>query len=613
MRVARILTVFLVLLAVPMGQSFATPLTLNHQGLLTDAGGTPLTGSFSLSFSLYSTPTGGVALWTEAQTVTATNGLYQATLGNTVQLGSSLFSGAQPATHLGVTVETDPELTPRTALSSAPYSLHSAAVDGFSTGPGNANLGLFSIVGGDNNTNNSDYSSILGGTDNEIDITEFSDTLFDSSTPSPLGRMSGSSSFLNFPGVGTILGGHNITVFGNHSVVVQGWFNNISSPYSIIGTGFRNDVTAPARFSVIAGGALNTTNAWTSVISGGVFNSTSNNFAGQSIGGGWRNTTDSLFSTISGGDSNLALGQYSAISGGQINNAIGRYSAIGGGQDNLARGEYSAIGGGQFNETNVVAAVAGGRFNKAFGEFSFIGGGIDNVAGGYGNAIGGGVGNFTSGSNASIGGGDGNFAGPGDNATVAGGFRNIASGVNSFAAGTKARADDSCVFVWADCCPIGGTNLTMPYYSSGPQTFNARATNGFYFLTTCDSTFDPAAGVGGGVYVPPGGSMWMTGSSRTLKKNITPVDDDDILAKVDQMSIYRWSYKTQGDDVEHIGPMAEEFYETFKLGGDERAIGTLDPAGVSLAATKALIKENNDLKARLERLEKLVSNLIEQD
>ncbi len=599
MRPIRIVTVFLALLIAPVGLAQATPLTLNHQGLLTDNGGVPLSGSFSLSFSLYSAPTGGVALWTEAQTVTVTNGLYQATLGNTTPLSSALFSGAQPATHLGVTVGTDPEISPRSALSSAPYSLNSASVEGFSSGPGNVNTGEFSIVGGDNNTNHSDHSAVLSGTDNLVDVTQFTDTLFDTTGLSPSGGASTARLALDLPGTGTILGGHSNTISGNHSIISQGWFNNIFAPYSIIGTGFGNNITALARFSVIAGGGINTANAWTSVISGGAYNTTSNNFRGQTISGGWWNTTDSIYSTIGGGESNTALGPF---------------STIGGGQGNRTRGEFSAIGGGQNNETGVVAAVGGGRFNKAFGEFTFIGGGIDNVANGFSSAIAGGVGNFASGANGAIGGGDGNFAGPGENATVPGGFRNVASAPGSFAAGSNAKAKDSCSFVWADCCPhSGGIAGGMPYYSSGPNTYNARATNGFYFLTTCDSIFDPAAGVGGGVYVPAGGSMWMTGSSRTLKKNITLVDEDDILKRVEAMPVYRWSYKTQGDEVQHIGPMAEDFYETFSLGDNERAIGTLDPAGVSLAATKALIKENNELKERLERLEKLVSNLIEQD
>ncbi len=614
MRPIRILTVFLALLIAPVGLAQATPLTLNHQGLLTDNGGVPLNGSFSLSFSLYAAPTGGVALWTEVQSVTATNGLYTATLGNTTPLSSALFSGAQPATHLGVTVGADPEISPRSALSSAPYSLNSASVEGFSSGPGNVNLGQFSIVGGDNNTNNSDFSSILGGENNSVDITEFTDTTFDTTGLSPfLGAFRGATP-LHPPGNGTILGGHFDTVCGNHSVIVQGYLNYNCAPYSFLGTGFRNrilasysslgsgfrnEINATAIGSIIGGGVLNTANGVTSVISGGVLNVTLNNFRGQTISGGWRNTSDSVYSTIGGGESNSALGPY---------------STIGGGQGNRTRGEFSAIGGGQNNETGIVAAVGGGRFNKAFGDFSFIGGGIDNVANGFSSAIAGGVGNFASGANGAIGGGDGNFAGPGENATVPGGFRNVASAPGSFAAGSNAKAKDSCSFVWADCCPhSGGIAGGMPYYSSAPNTYNARATNGFYFLTTCDSIFDPASGVGAGVYVPAGGSMWMTGSSRTLKKNITPVDGDDILKRVEEMPVYRWSYKTQDDEVQHIGPMAEDFYETFSLGDNERTIGALDPAGVSLAATKALIKENNNLKERLERLEKLVSSLIEQD
>ncbi|MCH7877972.1 MAG: tail fiber domain-containing protein [candidate division Zixibacteria bacterium] len=739
MRAIRVLAVFVALLAVAYGQSAAAPLTISHQGLLTDNNGAPLNGSFSLTFSLYSVPTGGIALWTETQTVNPGDGLYQVTLGNSTPLSSALFSGANPALYLGISVGADPELTPRAEFSAAPYALHAAEVEGFSSGPGNVNTGLFSIVGGDNNTNNSDFSSILGGNDNEIDVTEFADTTFDTSGLSPFGSPPEGSLALHPPGFGTVLGGHSNIICGNHSVIVQGWQNvncaaysflgtgfrnRIFGTYSTIGSGYRNEIFAPADYSVLAGGALNRGNSWTSVISGGVFNTTTggspSNFRGQTIGGGWRNTTDNHYSTISGGERNAASGSHATVGGGQLDSALASHStvsggngnvavdirtsiggggrnraegqgstvaggegnitfvqthqSIGGGQDNQANGQYSTIAGGQSNVTdNRWTTVAGGSINRSINDYAVVGGGFDNtsaarsavVSGGEGNSvfgshstvvggfvnsvqadsaviaggvtnsatgigstiaggiknfagfllatIGGGTGNSSIGNATTIGGGRDNVAGPGEFATVPGGIGNVASEPGSFAAGSFAKAVDSCAYVWADCCRLPGVASPIPFKSSVSNSFNARATNGFYFLTACDSVFDPASGIGTGVYVPPGGSAWLTASHSSVKRNIRAVDETDILEKLSQLSINQWSYKTQDASIEHIGPMAEEFYAIFGVGDNDRTISSLDPAGVSLAAAKALIKENNELKDRLDRLEKLVGDLLDKN
>ena len=62
--------------------------------------------------------------------------------------------------------------------------------------------------------------------------------------------------------------------------------------------------------------------------------------------------------------------------------------------------------------------------------------------------------------------------------------------------------------------------------------------------------------------------------------------------------------------MQHFGPVAEDFYERWQLGLDEKHISPNDMAGVALAATQALNKIVNEkdaeiqaLKERLERLE----------
>jgi len=60
-----------------------------------------------------------------------------------------------------------------------------------------------------------------------------------------------------------------------------------------------------------------------------------------------------------------------------------------------------------------------------------------------------------------------------------------------------------------------------------------------------------------------------------------------------------------------VGPLAQDFYEAFRLGEDDRYISTVDADGIALAAIQALRRqvkdlknENNALRARLEALER---------
>ena len=66
------------------------------------------------------------------------------------------------------------------------------------------------------------------------------------------------------------------------------------------------------------------------------------------------------------------------------------------------------------------------------------------------------------------------------------------------------------------------------------------------------------------------------------------VDHQQVLKKVVNLPVYRWSYKADKSHARHLGPMAQDFHSTFEVGKDERHIGSLDASGVSLSAIKAL-------------------------
>ncbi len=100
------------------------PQQINYQGMLTDAGGTPLTGTYTINFNLYNDATGSSALWTETQSVTVSNGLFSVQLGFNNPIPLYIFDGT--IKYLGVQVGTDPEMTPRQKLTSVGYSFKAA-------------------------------------------------------------------------------------------------------------------------------------------------------------------------------------------------------------------------------------------------------------------------------------------------------------------------------------------------------------------------------------------------------------------------------------------------------------------------------------------------------
>lgn len=100
---------------------------------------------------------------------------------------------------------------------------------------------------------------------------------------------------------------------------------------------------------------------------------------------------------------------------------------------------------------------------------------------------------------------------------------------------------------------------------------------------------------GNGANLSAGGS-WNNGSSREFKENISDLDYDTVLSKINQLTINEWNYKNEEDTVKHIGPLAEEFYSLFGVGNDNKHISTIDPAGIALAGIKALSKQLDDLR-----------------
>ncbi len=132
----------------------APPGTIVYQGRLSDASGNPQNGSFNIEVRLYDVATAGSFLWNETQSVVVDDGFYSVTLGDTTPMPPELFA---QRLWLGVNVNGDGEMTPRPALSAAPYAFRAltvmrnvvyVAADGTPVQNGNAlKAALFAIQG----------------------------------------------------------------------------------------------------------------------------------------------------------------------------------------------------------------------------------------------------------------------------------------------------------------------------------------------------------------------------------------------------------------------------------------------------------------------------------
>ncbi len=98
----------------------AAPELVPLQGVLTDDTGTPVDGSVTVVFSIYTTEIGGTAVWSETQDVYVEDGLFTAYLGDVTALDLTLFRD-NGNLWLGVQIGAESEMT-RSYLGSNPFA-----------------------------------------------------------------------------------------------------------------------------------------------------------------------------------------------------------------------------------------------------------------------------------------------------------------------------------------------------------------------------------------------------------------------------------------------------------------------------------------------------------
>ncbi|MBI5060221.1 tail fiber domain-containing protein [candidate division KSB1 bacterium] len=626
-------------------QASAIPLLVNYQGQLTSSGGTPLDTTVSIAVRMYTGAVGGAQLWAETHSaVPVADGQFQVSLGELSSLTDVIFN--QPQVWLGVTIGSDSELSPRTQLTSVAYSYYTgtvhAATGGTVTGDvtilgkgnigtGNANTGSGAFVAGSNNFATGQNSTVGGGTGN---IAE-----------NLAAVVSGGASNFARGAYSTVAGGGGTTLAdsnlasGDYSVVSGGAGNAADGFVATIAGGSRN--IASGSRAAIGGGRVNRARGDFSVVAGGggtaLADSNSANFPYGTIGGGQGNHILADYGTISGGLGN-EVGWSSAVVGGEHNAAQGNAAFIGGGVNNYARGPYSVIcgggnavasdsnaigtngwysfiGGGHHNTvSNPEAVVVGGVLNHAEGH-AFVGGGYGNDAAGNYSAIGAGASNTASGAYSTIGAGRDN-ATDDTASTVAGGRYCRARGRYSSVlggGGYNAADSNSATGDWSTVLGGRASRATADYAialgrkavamhtgsivitDGNDIAFNSTADNQCIIRASGGTTIYSAALPFSGVSLAAGGNAWVGVSDSTRKRDIRLTDTRSVLAKVSSLPVKDWEYKSEAIGVEHMGPMAQDFWNAFHLGSDSLGIATNDADGVLFAAVRELAQRNAEL------------------
>jgi hypothetical protein len=645
----------------PQFSAFAQGTAFTYQGRLM-AGTGPANGSYDLRFALFDAVSAGtqVSLLVTNSPVSVSNGLFTVTL----DFGAN-FPGADRWLEIAVRTNgsgTFSLLAPRQQLTPAPYAIFAASVstNGLAAGAyGNAVTfnNAANSFSGNGASLTSVNASLLGGLGapsfwNLGGNTGTAGAFLGTADSQPLELIAGNQRVLRFETTVESLGGFDFVyavntlggAFGN------GIFNGVVGG-TIAGGGSKHLFSAEVSPNIVLDNY--------GTIGGGL-----NNTAGSGDG----DPTTARAATVGGGENNLAYGCYSLVGGGATNTAGSTNSVVVGGAGNgifdatfgiggipafpVAFTTGSAIGGG---ENNAVLAHYDTFFNfpsTLYHSFdSVIGGGVNNTI--YGASY------------AAIPGGRSNsVAGP---YGLAAGYRAKANHAGTFVWADSTDADfastaNSQFLVRASggmginknnpaaTLDVNGTsriqggnnwdvNNTEGDFRVGNDAFRFKigvanggsgsgdvwmrahgGTGRVFIKTPGGTTFYSNEGQTSGVSLAAGGGAWANLSDRNAKENFTAVNAQEILRRVALLSLTSWNYKSQEKTIRHIGPMAQDFYAAFSMGEDDHHITTVDADGVALAAIQGLNEkiqdlnndlkrrdaENADLKARLERIEKLL-------
>jgi hypothetical protein len=107
----------------------------------------------------------------------------------------------------------------------------------------------------------------------------------------------------------------------------------------------------------------------------------------------------------------------------------------------------------------------------------------------------------------------------------------------------------------------------------------------------------------GGICVEKTFTQFVTSiSDAAQKENRYPVDEHQVLDSLLSIPIETWNYIAEPDAIRHMGPMAQDFFEAYALGADDR-LSAIDVQGVTLVSIQALHEIIGEEEAQIFELE----------
>jgi hypothetical protein len=195
-----------------------------------------------------------------------------------------------------------------------------------------------------------------------------------------------------------------------------------------------------------------------------------------------------------------------------------------------------------------------------------------------------------------------NTTASGDGSTALG-VGTTASGIVSTALGSNTTASGDFTIAMGRLASTNGHLGAFVYGdASGFSTLNATADNSLvvrvqrvWFGKSGDQVYTAGRYIetSTGAYLSDGGD-WVNASDVNRKKNFRDEDGEAVLQTLSGLPIPSWSYRAEDPSVRHLGPTAQDFYAAFHLGDSDKAIGTVDEAGVALLAIQALERRTRE-------------------
>jgi hypothetical protein len=308
-----------------------------YQGQLKNSGGSPITATCSLRFTLWDAASSGVQIGSSSTVdgVGVTNGYFTTQVNSAGEFGLSAFNGEARWLKIEVKCTGDASyiaLSPLQPLTPAPYAL---ALPGLYTQPGIDGPNVIGGYSGNTVTAGLSGATIGGG---------------------------GASGSIN-------------SVTGNYGTVSGGYGNTASFMYASVGGGYGNN--ASNSDATVGGGESNTASGDTASVGGGMENIAGG--AQASIGGGYNNVAGGDYSTVAGGRNNTASNLDSTVGGGDLNTSSGIIANVSGGYNNTASGNYATIPGGNSNVAGGIASFAAGTKAQANHNGTFVWGDSTNA------------------------------------------------------------------------------------------------------------------------------------------------------------------------------------------------------------------------------------------